>query len=90
MLNSPLADDFRMRDMGFLIVMANQLRMKKRVADLDPAVLAMAFDRTPVVLEDTAWPESDVLTPEQRAFVHRAAKKGLNVDFRPSKRAAIK
>lgn len=45
--------------------------------------LESALDRTPFVPPDDFWPDTGVITREEAAIMHRAARNGLNIDFIP-------
>ena len=45
--------------------------------------LRAALDRMPFVLTDDFWPDTGVVTREEAAIMHRAARNGLNIDFIP-------
>jgi hypothetical protein len=68
--------------MELALAAANAPPMKKQRVELDPAIVAASMDRGPVKLPENTQTQN-VISPERAAFMRKAAKAGINVDYFP-------
>ena len=54
-----------------------------RLIAVNQYILEAALDRTPFVPSDDSWTVIGVVTREEAAMMHGAARNGLNIDFIP-------